>query len=85
MSETKTPTIADIQEAAERIQPYVHRTPVLTCSSLDRITGCKLFFKPENLQKVGAFKARGAHNAVGWRPFTGVCRFVSESLSGPLR
>lgn len=58
------PTIEDIREAAERIRPQAHRTPVLTCESLDRMTGCALFFKPENLQKVGAFKFRGACNAV---------------------
>jgi threonine dehydratase len=58
------PTIVDVQEAATRIKPYVHRTPVLTCSSLDHMTGARLFFKCENLQKVGAFKVRGACNAV---------------------
>ncbi len=61
---SEAPTISDVRQAAERIRPYVHRTPVLTCASLDRMVGCRLFFKPENLQKVGAFKARGAHNAV---------------------
>jgi threonine dehydratase len=58
------PTIGAIQEAAERIRPYVHRTPVMTCATLDRMAGARLFFKCENLQKVGAFKARGASNAV---------------------
>ncbi|MFC1475644.1 pyridoxal-phosphate dependent enzyme [Candidatus Zixiibacteriota bacterium] len=58
------PTIDDIRRAAERIKPHVHRTPVLTCASLDRLSGCRLFFKPENFQKVGAFKFRGATNAV---------------------
>ena len=58
------PSLDDIRQAAQRIKPHVHRTPVLTCESLDRICGCKLFFKPENLQKVGAFKFRGATNAV---------------------
>ncbi len=58
------PTIEDIRRAADRIRPHVHRTPVLTCESLDQMTGCTLFFKPENLQKVGAFKFRGACNAV---------------------
>src|SRR6516162_5751059 len=50
--------------AHERIRPYIHRTPVLTSSPLDEASGAKLFFKCENLQKVGAFKARGATNAV---------------------
>lgn len=58
------PTIADVRAAALRIQPRLHRTPVLTNSSLDSLTGVSLFFKCENLQKTGAFKARGAANAV---------------------
>jgi len=62
--DTDIPTIDDIRRAAERIAPHVHRTPVLTCESLDRISGCHLFFKCENFQKVGAFKFRGATNAV---------------------
>jgi threonine dehydratase len=58
------PTFADILAAADRIAPFIHRTPVLTCSSLDAMAGRSLFFKCENFQKVGAFKARGACNAV---------------------
>ncbi len=58
------PTLQDIEEAAERIQPYAHRTPVLTCHSLNEMTGTTLFFKCENFQKVGAFKFRGACNTV---------------------
>jgi len=58
------PTFGDIRAAAERIAPYIHRTPVVTCASIDAIAGVSLFFKCENLQKVGAFKARGATNAV---------------------
>src|SRR5256885_971227 len=53
-----------IRTAHERIRPYIHRTPVLTSSRLDETSGAKLFFKCENLQKIGAFKARGATNAV---------------------
>ena len=53
-----------IRAAHERIRPYIHRTPVLTTSRLDEASGAKLFFKCENLQKIGAFKARGATNAV---------------------
>lgn len=63
MSKT-TPTFPDIRQAAERIRPYAHRTPVLTCASLDRRVGAQVFLKCENLQKVGAFKFRGACNAV---------------------
>jgi threonine dehydratase len=57
-------TLSDIRSAAKRIAPYVHRTPVLTSLSLNEIFNAELFFKAENLQKVGAFKARGANNAV---------------------
>ncbi|MBU3698801.1 MAG: pyridoxal-phosphate dependent enzyme [Candidatus Kapabacteria bacterium] len=56
--------IGDIQQAAQRIAPYVHRTPVMTSRALNEMFGAELFFKCENLQKVGAFKARGAVNAV---------------------
>ena len=58
------PTLAEIYAAAERIRPYAHRTPVLTCESLDQQVGAQVFLKCENLQKVGAFKFRGACNAV---------------------
>jgi len=57
-------TINEIREAARRIAPYIHRTSVLTCSAIDIQAGCSLFFKCENFQKVGAFKMRGATNAV---------------------
>jgi threonine dehydratase len=52
-------TLADVQAAHERVRPYVHRTPVLTSRTLDERLGARLFFKCENLQRVGAFKARG--------------------------
>lgn len=58
------PTLEDMLAARERIASYVHRTPVLTSRMLDELTGAELFFKCENLQKAGAFKARGATNAV---------------------
>ena len=58
------PRFADLQTAAEMIVPHVHRTPVLTSRQLDAISGAHLFFKCENFQKVGAFKFRGATNAV---------------------
>jgi threonine dehydratase len=53
-----------IRAAHERIRPHIHRTPVLTSSRLDEASGASLFFKCENFQKIGAFKARGATNAV---------------------
>lgn len=58
------PRFDSIREAAERVRPYAHRTPVLTCRSLDHMVNAHLFFKCENLQKAGAFKFRGACNAV---------------------
>lgn len=56
--------LADVQAAAERIRGHVHRTPVVTSATLDAELGAQVFVKCENLQKVGAFKARGACNAV---------------------
>jgi threonine dehydratase len=56
-------TKENIQQAHERIKPYIHRTPVMTCNAIDEMAGCTIFFKCENFQKVGAFKARGAMNA----------------------
>ncbi len=58
------PTFNDIKAAHERIRPYIHRTPVLSSQSINQIVGAELFFKCENLQKVGAFKFRGACNSV---------------------
>ena len=58
------PTINDILESAERIAPFVHKTPLLTSLSINEITGAANYFKCENFQKAGAFKSRGATNAV---------------------
>jgi threonine dehydratase len=58
------PTLDDIRAAAKRIKPYIHRTPVLTNESLNEKVGARVFLKCENFQKVGAFKFRGACNAV---------------------
>ena len=58
------PDLAAIRAACERIAPHVHRTPVMTCASIDAEVGATLAFKCENLQRIGAFKARGACNAV---------------------
>ena len=60
----RIPSFDDVRRAAERIRPWAHLTPVLTCAGLDRMAGARLHFKCENLQKVGAFKFRGATNAV---------------------
>ncbi|MBN1008052.1 beta-hydroxyaspartate dehydratase BhcB [Amphritea pacifica] len=58
------PTYDDVLIAHERIKPYIHETPVLTSRFLNELSGAELFFKCENLQKAGAFKVRGASNAV---------------------
>lgn len=58
------PTFEDIKSAHDRIRPYIHHTPVLSSKSINEIVGAELFFKCENLQKVGAFKFRGACNSV---------------------
>jgi len=61
---TYAANLDDVRAAARRIAGYVHRTPVVTCAALDKLAGRKLLFKCENLQKVGAFKFRGACSAV---------------------
>lgn len=63
-SEMYIPTFEDMLAAHERIKPYVHRTPILTSSYLNELIGAEIFFKCENFQKAGAFKVRGASNAV---------------------
>ena len=76
------PDLAAIRAAQVRIAPYVHRTPVLTCRSLDALVGARLYFKCESLQKVGAFKARGACNAVFGLPEDVAARGVVTHSSG---
>ena len=58
------PTFDEVRAAHDRIRPHIHHTPVLTSSYLNDLTGAELFFKCENFQKAGAFKVRGASNAV---------------------
>jgi threonine dehydratase len=60
----RLPGLTDVQDAAARIAPYIHRTPVIRCSAIDEMLGASLHFKCENLQKVGAFKFRGACNTL---------------------
>ena len=71
-----------VREAEARIAPYAHRTPVMTCATLDAASGRALFFKCENLQKVGAFKFRGACNAVLRLPADIASRGVVTHSSG---
>ena len=59
-----TVTLGDIKKAHQRIKPYIHCTPILQSTQLNKLFTCELFFKADNMQKVGAFKARGACNAV---------------------
>lgn len=72
----------DVQRARERISRFVHCTPVITCQTLDDLTGARLFFKCENFQKVGAFKFRGACNAVFSLSEKAACRGVVTHSSG---
>ncbi|MES2915506.1 MAG: beta-hydroxyaspartate dehydratase BhcB [Pseudomonadota bacterium] len=64
LTQMPIPTYEDVLAAHARIAPYIHRTPVLTSSYFNSLTGAELFFKCENFQKAGAFKVRGACNAV---------------------
>lgn len=57
-------SIDDVRAARDRIQPYIHQTPLLSSEQLNRELGLEVFFKGEHLQKVGAFKARGAANTI---------------------
>lgn len=75
-------TLDDVRDAAKRIEGLAHRTPVITCATLDRLAGRSLFFKCENLQKVGAFKFRGACNAVRKLPSEAASRGVITHSSG---
>lgn len=75
-------SFADIRAAAERIAPYVRRTPVLECQELDRLTGARLFLKCENFQRTGSFKFRGACNAVLALDGTEMARGVATHSSG---
>jgi threonine dehydratase len=76
------PTFQDVIDAHERIRPYVHRTPVLTSTFLNELTGAELFFKCENFQKAAAFKVRGASNAVFGLPDDMAVRGVATHSSG---
>lgn len=64
ITELTLPTFEDVKSAHERIKPHIHRTPVLTSSYFNDLVGAEIFFKCENFQKAGAFKVRGASNAV---------------------
>ena len=76
------PTYDDVLAAHARIAPHIHRTPILTSSYLDALTGASLFFKCENFQKAGAFKVRGASNAVFGLTDADAARGVATHSSG---
>ena len=76
------PSYRDMLDARERIEPYIHRTPVLTSQHIDGLSGARLFFKCENMQKAGAFKARGASNAVFGLSDEQAARGVATHSSG---
>lgn len=75
------PTFADVESAARRLDGVAHRTPVLTSTTMDALTGAQVFFKAEPFQRMGAFKFRGAYNAASriaeQRPGSGVIAFSS--------
>jgi threonine dehydratase len=78
----RTPVFTDVLTAAARIAPHAHATPVLRAHSLDALAGCALHFKAEHLQRVGAFKFRGACNAVWALPADVAARGVVTHSSG---
>ena len=75
-------TKENIAEAHERIKPFIHRTPVLTSKTLNDISGINIFFKCENFQKIGAFKIRGAMNAVLSLPKDKLVNGIATHSSG---
>ena len=79
---TTVPNFHDVEEAAGRIEGMVHRTPVMTSSSLNGRVGAQVFCKCENFQKAGAFKFRGASNAVMALPDSQALRGVATHSSG---
>jgi threonine dehydratase/serine racemase len=79
---TEPVDMAMIRKAAERIRPYAHRTPVLRCGAVDELAGRELHFKCENFQRIGAFKFRGACNAIMKLPTEVATRGVVTHSSG---
>jgi threonine dehydratase len=75
-------SLDDIRQALDRIRPFVHRTPVMTCRTLDALAGRPLHMKCENLQRTGSFKLRGATNAVLSLPADAAARGVVTHSSG---
>jgi len=80
--DTALPSVADVRAAAGRIRGLVHRTPVLRCAAIDRFAGAEVHLKAEHLQRAGAFKARGAANAVQSLDAATAARGVAAHSSG---
>ncbi|MDQ3096995.1 MAG: pyridoxal-phosphate dependent enzyme, partial [Chloroflexota bacterium] len=76
------PTIVDVRAAARRLSGIVHRTPVMTSTALDHACGARVFLKCENLQRVGAFKLRGAYNFLAQLPRDRLERGVTTFSAG---
>ena len=76
------PTFADVRNAADRIAPFAEKTPVLISSAINKMVNAELYFKCENFQKVGAFKFRGACNAVFSVPKNKASKGVATHSSG---
>jgi threo-3-hydroxy-L-aspartate ammonia-lyase len=78
----RLPTFADVERARERLRGHAHRTPVVTSRTLDALVGAQVFLKCENLQRMGAFKFRGAYNALSALPAADRVRGVVAYSSG---
>ncbi len=76
------PSIADLEDAAGRIAPFIHRTPVVTCNTINQRLGAELYFKCENFQRIGAFKMRGASNVLASLSEDELQRGVTTHSSG---
>ncbi|ASZ14995.1 pyridoxal-phosphate dependent enzyme [Chitinophaga pendula] len=75
-------TLNDIRQAHDRIRPFIHRTPVMTNTFINELTGAEIYFKCENFQKIGAFKARGGLNAVLQLADKGTAKSIVTHSSG---
>ncbi|HLP38005.1 pyridoxal-phosphate dependent enzyme [Lacibacter sp.] len=75
-------TKEQIEQALERIKPFIHKTPVLTCNTINELAGAEVFFKCENFQKIGAFKIRGGMNAVLTLPKEKAANGIATHSSG---
>src|SRR5918997_6821034 len=82
MTTTLPVTLADVRDAAARIAGVAHRTPVVRSRTLDDLVGAEVFVKCENLQRVGAFKFRGAYNAIAQLSPEQLARGIAAYSSG---